>query len=172
VLVDGEGECASLYSIIIGKSSKDEFTRFLEKPAHRAAPDFPPLVDRIYRSLDELGLYHAQADFGAYRWFRDEGDGVSALWAPIPKADRENLSEPFPSLRLYCFREENILIAGGGGIKRTRRPDDDPLLDAPFRQIKHVRKRLAERLNDETVRIVDDGFELEGDLTFPPEIPE
>lgn len=100
---DGEGDYATLYSFVVNDNDIDELSRFLTDETYKACPDFPILVDRIDRMLDERGLNHPQSDFGRDRWFRDEGDQVSALWAPIPDEDTKHLKEPYPALRLYCF---------------------------------------------------------------------
>lgn len=162
----GERDFATLYSFIVGDNPMDELTRFLTNETYQHAPDFDPLVDRINRSLDELGLVHRQAYFGRDRWYRDEGHDVSALWAPIPVADRKHLKKPFPSLRLYCFRLDHILIVGYGGIKRTQRSHEDPVLRKALREVKHIRRLLSERIDAGTVQIVEDGFLLDGDLNF------
>lgn len=167
---DGEGDYATLYSFLVGDRPIHELSLFLTNAEHGQVPDLNPLADRLVRARDELGLYHGQSDFGPYRWFRDEGDGVSALWAPIPYEDRATMREPYPSLRLYCFRLEHMLIVGNGGVKKTKSVFQDPELERALKDIKYVRQRLKRRLEEGTVRIVEDGFLLEGDLLFEAEI--
>ena len=170
-----EGDYATIYTFRIEGEEISELDRFLGDEVVRNSPDFHSLLDRLKRLTDELGLYHPQSDFGADRWFRDESnlrdhdDDACALWAPIPVEDRRRLKKPYPSLRLYCFRLERMLIVGGGGVKRTQRPEDDPHLNRQLRALKYVMKRVKRRLSEGGLSIVEDGFILEGDLEFESE---
>ena len=62
-----------------------------------------------------------------------------------------------------------MLIVGGGGVKRTQRPEDDPHLNRQLRALKYVMKRVKRRLSEDGLSIVEDGFILEGDLEFESE---
>jgi len=148
---EGEGDYATLYTYRIAGNEQAELDRFLDDPGVLRNPDYNVLVDRIWRMLDELGLYHRQSDFGASRWFRDESsfrdpeDEACALWAPIPAEDRADLVPPYPSLQLYCFRLEQMLIVDNGVVKRTLRDEDDPELTRKLRPVE-IRDEAAETL--------------------------
>ncbi len=178
-----EGEFATFYAIQLAGSDQNELDRFLMDPDVEDAPDYDRLVDRLDRILDKLGPYDRRMDvgYGKQGWLRDEGDGTSALWAPIPAEDKRHLRAPYPSLRLYCFRvdrvavghHENapILIAGHGGIKAKLElhvPENAHLLDA-LNHVKHAKERLKRRLQEGTVRVVENGFLLKGNLEFESE---
>lgn len=178
-----EGDYATLYSFRIldheGRYVDEEHTEFdgfCEDPEVREAPDFDPLLVRLDDCLDRLGLYARDDPHSMRTWFRPENDyrdpddTCCALWAPIPSADLRDLGlqPPFPTLRLYGFRLEQMLIAGCGGVKRDlelHKPINAPLKNALDR-VQHVQRRLRERLRDGSVRVAERGFLLQGDLSF------
>jgi hypothetical protein len=181
---EGQGLAATLYTFRVHGREDNEFNRFYADPKVQEAPDFPYVMQRLERMLEWRGLYHPQAEYASNPkgYFRDEGDGASALWAPLSAEDREDLAPPYPSLRLYCFRIDygvlpdwmnvgpcEIIVAGNGGVKDVPHPSDDPQLHQALGEIKYVRRRLKTRLDFEQVSVSSDGLTLEGDLSFEPE---
>ena len=180
-----EGQHATLYTVRVDGRPDTETELFSQRPEVRAAKEFHPLERRRHAFCGREHLYHRHADADPHRWFRDEGDGCSALCAPIPSEDEDVRSGTTSVLRLYCFRLDRealkdhlhlldpadgrnlpIAVFCGGGLKTTLQPRDCPNVAASFNEMKHVKRRLVERLSTGDVRISEDLYELEGDLSF------
>ena len=181
-----EGDAATLYTVQVEGRPDTETELFRRSRDVLAAPDFPRLDQRLTQCYQSKGLYHAKADQGWDRYFRYEGDGCSALWAPIPREDLATLPDPPPTLRLYGFRIDRrtlgncryvlddlgflaspIAVFCRGGVKTEASPQVCQNVAGPFAEAHHIMRRLVERIDDGSVWITDDGFELEGDLDFP-----
>lgn len=186
------GSCATIYSFRKDGHERSEIEKFWKKPDVQGAPDYNALRTRLYHKTEGL-LHSAWWDnpnlrTGDYRtWFRDESaphtsysePHVEALSAPIPQKDLENLPEPPPSLRLYLyhvdyssfhaadFDKTQIFIIGNGGVKDVPRPQDKAELKSALNEIRYVKERVVRRIKDKRLTIVEDGFELEGEMYFP-----
>jgi hypothetical protein len=86
---------------------------------------------------------------GAYR------DGVCCLY-----------DEPEEDLRLFCIPINNILIVGGGGHKRVRAWQEDPILNEAGEEMKSVAQLLNIRLQLGILQFSEDGKHLIGDLNL------
>jgi len=136
----------------------------------------------LYRDvLDAHNFHHSKCFHGPDRWFRDESSAADpndlhaeALCAKIPAKDRARLSKPYPSLRLYCFRKDKVLVAGNGGVKEVQRVQDDDVLESAWNDVRYVMKRVHERLQTGAITLrheyddgyVETGFVLNGNLYF------
>jgi len=172
---DGDvGDRATIYSFRKEGEEQNEIEKFWAKPDVQNAPDHDPLRIRLYREvLEEWNFGHRSCYHGDDRWFRDESLGsdhddlyTEALCARIPAKDRRHLTKPYPALRLYCFRLDRVLIAGNGGVKEDQRIQDDPELEAAWNDVRYVMQRVHERTMQGRLRLIDDGFDLSGELDF------
>ncbi len=106
-------EKAGLFTICFEGESYSEFQKFIEKHKDAYSKDLAIIMSAINHMLTVSGALE--------RYFRPEGklnDGVCAL--PIETT----------KLRLYCVRvNDNVLIAGNGGIKNTQRYQDNAELN-------------------------------------------
>ena len=59
-----------------------------------------------------------------------------------------------------------LLIAGNGGVKTTRQPKDDPVLDEALRDLRYVMERVLQRIKEKRLWITEGGFVLTGDTHF------
>jgi hypothetical protein len=169
-----EGPYATIYTFRKEDQAENELNRFLSNPEVQANPDFGPLMTRLQDGLRKYGYNPAPREMGWDRWFRSESDDfrettwyAEALWAPYPRDRRDEIGEDEdpPSLRLYCFRLHQLLIAGNGGVKDTQRPEGN-LADA-LDDIRYVMSRVRWRLEREgTLRVAEEGFLFEGDTHF------
>lgn len=122
-----QSELVSLYSIKFNGENKTEFERFLQtfKDNAELNEDFQRIVYAISKILTNGALE---------RYFRPEGkyrDGVCAV--PLESGQ----------LRLYCLRmSDQILILGGGGIKKTRTYEEDSILSGYVLTLQNFEKLI------------------------------
>lgn len=106
-------ETACIFSICFEGESYTEFEKFITKHKEHYSRDLNIILAAINNMLSASGFLE--------RYFRPEGkmrDRVCAL--PITSG----------KLRLYCLRlSDNILIAGNGGVKNTKRYEDSEELN-------------------------------------------
>lgn len=148
-----QSEIVSLYSIKFLGEGLTEFERFLQEFRNNAEmnKDYQRILFAIGKILDNGALE---------RYFRPEGkykDGVCAV--PLDSG----------MLRLYCLRiSEQILIVGNGGIKQTRRYQDDPLLNGYVITLQNFEKLIKDGIKNgwiiiqerELVGVKDKTFDL------------
>lgn len=136
-------EVAEIYSVRISGNKNTElqkfFITFKDIDCHDLQKDF----EQILKSLAEIVQHGAKESF-----FRPEGkmkDRVCAI--PLytaPKTYKRN-----GTLRLYCIRISNeLLIAGGGGLKTTQTYEEDATLSEHVQILQNIDKELS-RLEDE-----------------------
>ncbi len=93
-------------------------------------------------------------------WFKDEGVDGEQVYA-IRKG----------KLRLYCVRDGRLsLIIGGGGIKKTRTYQEDPLLYSKVKVLRQIEEEFFRRLDEGEIKYCEN--ELTGNLIFEVEIEE
>ena len=174
----GNCDFVTLYTYRLVDEDKTALDDFLNATEVKQAPDLNRLLGRLERMKDELGIYDKRVN----SWLRDEGNGTSALWAPIPEDVKGRYPKPPPGLRLYCFRFDEheytcegevfrhapILLLGNGGVKRTRRLYDDKAsrVYKAHREIRQIRKAVNGRFEEGGIWITDEGFTLKGNLRF------
>lgn len=146
-----QSETVSLYSIKFLGEDLTEFERFLQEFRKNAElnKDYQRILYAIGRILDKGALE---------RYFRVEGkysDGVCAV--PLESG----------LLRLYCLRiSEQILIIGNGGVKQTRRYQDDPLLNGYVITLQNFEKLIREGIKNGWITIQEKELIGVEDKTF------
>lgn len=146
-----QSETVSLYSIKFLGEDLTEFERFLQEFRKNAElnKDYQRILYAIGRILDKGALE---------RYFRVEGkysDGVCAV--PLESG----------LLRLYCLRiSEQILIIGNGGVKQTRRYQDDPLLNGYVITLQNFEKLIREGIKNGWITIQEKELVGVEDKTF------
>ena len=141
----------ALYSVRFEGEEKSELDKFLEDRRIQASKEFGSLVSRLEDMVDSFGFRE--------RFFKvREGSITDSLAA---------LHYDNGPLRLYCLRWSSVLlIAGSGGIKRTRTYQDDGVLREAAETLQRVdelilaRQKLREIVIDATTGII------EGNLIF------
>ena len=146
-----QSERVSLYSIKFLGEDLTEFERFLQEFRRNAEfnMDYQRILYAIGRILDNGALE---------RYFRPEGkykDGVCAV--PLDSG----------KLRLYCLRiSEQILIVGNGGVKESRRYQDDPLLNGYVITLQNFEKLIRDGIKNGWITIQEKELVGVEDKTF------
>lgn len=87
------------------------------------------------------------------RYFRNEGkmsDSVVAI--PVTSS----------KLRLYCLRlSDKILVLGNGGVKKTRRYEDDPILNGYVMTLQKFEELLRREVANGNVNITESTIETD-----------
>ena len=162
----------------------DSFFRDNEVERHSAIDSLKIRYEQLHQ---RNGLYDPLTGDHGQGWFKDEGGGCFALQGKLTPRARRLLPKPPPRLRLYGFRLDlgmihdipqlvgglyegevgfPIAVFGGGGVKTRKRPEDCPNVRDHFAAIHHVQRCLLTRLADGTVKIIDEGLTLAGNLNF------
>lgn len=116
-----ETDKVSIYSPKYDGEEMTEFEKFLlNHSSHSEAQlkcDFESIIAAIDKMLKDCGARE--------NLFRPEGRNVVA----IPLVIQQRRKKDIGTIRLYCIRfSDRLLIIGNGGIKTTRRYEDDPIL--------------------------------------------
>lgn len=132
-------EETDIFSIKIDGDSMSEVSKFFVMFKDTTDPFLKDDLNKIINGLSQI------AENGALeRFFRNEGsvnDRVVAI--PLYIVPR-NHSE-HGTLRLYCIRvSDKLLIVGGGGLKTTRTPEEDPILASHVKTLQSIDQKLAE----------------------------
>jgi hypothetical protein len=141
-----EGENCTLYTIQFLRDIDSEFEKFIAKFKHDAEyiEDYSKIAAFITR-IARTGAHE--------RYFRPEGkmsDSVVAL--PIEHS----------KLRLYCLRlSDKILILGNGGIKSTRKYEEDDTLKGYVMTLQKFEKLLKQGVDDGSVCISESTIETD-----------
>lgn len=126
-----ESQKATLYSISFEKDGTTEFEKFVSEFEMNAKYNYD--YQRIIAAL-QIILNRGALE----RFFRPEGkinDNVHAI--PIEGS----------KLRLYCLRiSEQIIILGNGGVKSTKKYQDDPKLYGYVIDLQRFEKILKENI--------------------------
>ena len=132
-------ERTGLFTIIFEGEDDSEYVKFVEKfkgDAQRQS-DLSFILNQIQAMMRIGGFLE--------RYFRPEGkmkDNVSAL--PIFKS----------SLRLYCLRlSDSVLIVGNGGIKHTKKVEEDSVLNGYVISLQKLDELLKADIKNGLVRI-------------------
>lgn len=131
------------------KNGSTEIDKFLDK--FPVGCRYERDISIIIKVLDNIGKRGALV-----RYLRPEGkfkDNVFAL--PIEETD----------LRLYVIRiSDNILILGNGGIKKTRKYNEDPELNRIVEQLQSIDCLITKMVKQGLIQIK--GKRLPGKLEF------
>lgn len=146
-----EGENCTIYTLQFLRDDESEFEKFVSKFIDSAeySADYAKIAAFITR-IAKTGAFE--------RYFRPEGklsDSIVAL--PVVQS----------KLRLYCLRLSNkILVLGNGGVKSTRRYEDDATLKGYVITLQRFERLLKQGVDDGSVIIseklieTDNIFEL------------
>lgn len=144
------GPGGSLYTIRFEGEESTELDKFLSRKEITKSFDFESLVSRVGDMVDSQGFKE--------EFFKPEGSILDSLSA---------LHYNNGPLRLFCLRWSSVLlIAGCGGIKRTRTYQEDSTLNAIAEKLQIIDGLISAR--QQTGEIVIDsitGF-LSGNLKF------
>lgn len=140
---------ASIYHVYLEDEQITLFERFVEENIDT----FPEEIAFILDRLEAIGH-----DFGARKgYFKDKegapGDFVHALY-----------DEPEYNLRLYCNMD--LIILGGGGLKKVRAWQDDPKLKLEAEIMKSIADQFFERYEAGEIKYINNGSDLFGHLKF------
>lgn len=132
-------DVSDIFSIKIDGDRISEVDKFFIMFKDTSDPFLKDDLTRIINGLSEI------ANNGALeRFFRNEGkisDRVVAI--PLYIVPRDHSKHG--TLRLYCIRvSDKLLIVGGGGLKTTRTPEEDMILDKHVRDLQLIDNQLGE----------------------------
>ncbi|MDE5653880.1 MAG: hypothetical protein K2L83_08270 [Muribaculaceae bacterium] len=141
-----DGENCTIYTLQFLRDMESEFEKFITK--FRDDAEYSEDYARIAAFVTRI------AQTGALeRYFRNEGkmsDSVVAL--PVTSS----------KLRLYCLRlSDKILVLGNGGIKKTRRYEDDPILSGYVMTLQKFEELLRQGVADGNVNITESTIETD-----------
>lgn len=141
-----EGENCTIYTLQFLRDNESEFEKFVSK--FRENTEYSEDFSRIAAFISRI------AKTGAFeRYFRPEGkmnDSVVAL--PVTSS----------KLRLYCLRlSDRILILGNGGVKKTKRYEDDSQLNGYVMTLQKFEKLLRKEVANGNVSITESTIETD-----------
>ena len=141
-----DGENCTIYTLQFLRDMESEFEKFITK--FRDDAEYSEDYARIAAFVTRI------AQTGALeRYFRNEGkmsDSVVAL--PVTSS----------KLGLYCLRRsDKILVLGNGGIKKTRRYEDDPILSGYVMTLQKFEELLRQGVADGNVNITESTIETD-----------
>lgn len=141
-----DGENCTIYTLQFLRDIESEFEKFVAKFRDDAeySEDYAYIAAFITR-IARTGALE--------RYFRNEGkisDSVVAL--PITSS----------KLRLYCLRlSDKILVLGNGGVKNTRRYEDDSLLNGYVMTLQKFEELLRQEVANGNVNITESTIETD-----------
>lgn len=128
------------------KDIESEFEKFISK--FRDDSEYSEDFARIAAFVTRIARTGALE-----RYFRNEGkmnDSVVAL--PVTSS----------KLRLYCLRlSDKILVLGNGGVKKTRRYEDDPILNGYVMTLQKFEELLRQESLNGNVTITESTIETD-----------
>jgi hypothetical protein len=141
----------ALYSVRFGGEEKTELDKFLEDRKVQASREFDFLVSRLEDMVDFFG-------FKEYFFKTEEGSIKDSLAA---------FHYDNGPLRLYCLRWSSVLlIAGSGGIKKTRTYQGDHRLHEAAAKLQWVDEQIHARQKSREIVIDANTGIIEGNLIF------
>lgn len=141
-----EGENCTIYTLQFLRDMESEFEKFISKFREDAeySEDYAHIAAFVTR-IAKTGALE--------RYFRNEGkmsDSVVAL--PVTSS----------KLRLYCLRlSDRILVLGNGGVKTTRRYEDDPILNGYVMTLQKFEELLKQETENGNVNITQSTIETD-----------
>ena len=141
-----DGDNCTIYTLQFLRDDESEFEKFVSKFIDSA--EYSADYARIAAFITRIAQTGAQE-----RYFRPEGkisDSVVAL--PVIQS----------KLRLYCLRlSDTILILGNGGVKSTRRYEDDATLKGYVMTLQRFERLLKQGEEDGSVIITERSIETD-----------
>ena len=146
-------EVTDIFSIRIDGDKMAEINKFLIMFKDTTDPYLKDDMTKIVTGLSEI------ANNGALeRFFRNEGkmnDRVVAI--PLYIVPRNHSKHG--TLRLYCLGiSDKLFLVGGGGLKTTQTPEEDPILSSHINTLQSIDNRL--KVLGEDVNLNDSLFNL------------
>lgn len=143
---------ATIYTIIEKGAENSLFQQFLNK----YYPLFPDEVGFMMQRLISIGRKVGAQDHFFKHGEGLLGDGVSALY-----------DQPNYKLRLFCVRYgSGIVILGGGGIKKTKTWQEDPILKKQAELMIEFSKKLTNRIKSGEIKWAEDQKSFLGNMIF------
>lgn len=145
------GNYASIYNVLID-DEETLFDRFILENIDESRTEIKNILDKLKIIGQETGarISHFKENEGSL------GDGVCAMF-----------DLPDKKLRLYCIRYgTEIIILGGGGIKKVRAWQDDSKLSSEASIIKKIAKEINNAIRNKDIEYSNNFMEFEGDLIF------
>lgn len=146
LLLIENGENCTIYTLQFLRDIESEFEKFITKFRDDAeySEDFAHIAAFVTR-IARTGALE--------RYFRNEGkmnDSVVAL--PVVSS----------KLRLYCLRlSDKILVLGNGGVKKTRRYEDDITLNGYVMTLQKFEELLRQEAANGNVNITESTIETD-----------
>jgi hypothetical protein len=151
IVYQEHGLGGALYSVRFEGEEKTELDKFFENKKIQASREFDFLVSRLEDMVDSFG-------FKEYFFKIEEGSIKDSLAA---------FHYDNGPLRLYCLRWSSVLlIAGSGGIKRTRTYQDDRVLHEAAARLQRVDELIQARQKSRDIIIDATTGIIEGNLIF------
>jgi len=149
-----KGSKSTIYSVIIDEDKQTLFDRFVDENREIYPSEFNSIRDRLLIIATKTGA--REQYFKLYEG--KPGDGVCALY-----------DSPKSKLRLYCIKYGSCtIIVGGGGFKPKliKALQDDTKLKDENSILCKLSVLITIALRDGSIKWVNNGYQLEGDLTF------
>lgn len=141
-----EGDNCTIYTLQFLRDVESEFEKFVAK--FREDAEYSEDYSRIAAFIIRIAKNGALE-----RYFRPEGnmnDSVVAL--PVTSS----------KLRLYCLRlSDKILILGNGGVKKSKRYEDDTLLNGYVMTLQKFDNLLKREVANGNVNITESTIETD-----------
>lgn len=151
IIYQEHGLGGALYSVRFEGEEKSELDKFLEDRRIQASKDFDSLVSRLEDMVDSFGF---KEHFFKIR----EGSIRDSLAA---------FHYDNGPLRLFCLRWSSVLlIAGSGGIKRTRTYQDDGVLRDAAEKLQRIDELIQARQKSRDIIIDATTGMMAGNLNF------
>ncbi|WP_294591473.1 hypothetical protein [uncultured Rikenella sp.] len=148
------GPAAKIYSVVLEGEDGTLFANFLQQ--YRTT--HPAAIKDIAHRLQMMGKKEGARE----QYFKLKegklGDGVCALY-----------DTPDKNLRLYCIRFGGVaIVLGGGGEKKVRAYQEDPILNRQAEIMKYVSQEIMKAQSEKDIKLTANG-ELVGKLIFNDE---
>lgn len=151
IVYQEHGPGGALYSVRFEGEEKSELDKFLEDRRIQASKEFDSLVSRLEDMVDSFGF---KEHFFKIR----EGSIRDSLAA---------FHYDNGPLRLFCLRWSSVLlIAGSGGIKRTRTYQDDGVLRDAAEKLQRIDELIQARQKSRDIIIDATTGMMVGNLNF------
>lgn len=141
-----DGENCTIYTLQFLRDVESEFEKFIAK--FRDDAEYSDDYARIAAFVTRIARTGALE-----RYFRNEGKiGDSVVALPVVSS----------KLRLYCLRlSDKILVLGNGGVKNTRRYEDDQVLNGYVMTLQKFEKLLRQEAANGNVNITESTIETD-----------
>lgn len=133
-------EKADIFSIRLNGNEKTETEDFLIEFKDTQSSPLRNDLNSVLTTINSIGKEGALESF-----FRPEGLFADRICAIPLLLSRRKSSDKCGSLRLYCIRmSDSLLILGGGGEKKTRTYEEDPILSEKVKTLQSIDKALTD----------------------------